>query len=71
MVSFIYKFTPTIVGMNKAERSGLERIFRRCVRLEREGRLSWHDAGQGDLCIRLLRKRRQLFRVKRRDMGLY
>jgi len=54
--------------MNKAERSRLERVFWRCVRLEREGRLSGYDAGQGDLCIRLLGKRRQLFRVK--DMGL-
>jgi len=54
--------------MDRKERSRLERIFWRCVRLEREGRLSGYDAGQGDLCIRLLGKRRQLFRVK--DMGL-
>ncbi|MBW2974600.1 hypothetical protein KY366_02685 [Candidatus Woesearchaeota archaeon] len=51
--------------MNRTERFRLERIFWDCVRLERETRLSEYDAAQGDLCIRLLRKRRQLFSLKR------
>lgn len=48
--------------MNEDERKYLESIYNDCVKEELEGVLSVYGAGQGDLCIDLLNKDRELFR---------
>jgi len=47
--------------MNKKERDILEEIYRECVELEGKRDLTEYGAGQGDLCIRLLKKGRDVF----------
>ena len=48
--------------MNKGEKAKLEEIYRDCINLEGIKDLTEYGAGQGDLCIILLGKRRKPFR---------
>ena len=49
--------------MNKKEKSKLEKIYKDCVNLERKKDLTEYGAGQGDLCIVLLGKKKKAFKV--------
>ena len=48
--------------MNKKEKAHLEKVFRDCIKLEKEKRLTEYGAGLADLCIVLLKKKRDAFR---------
>ncbi len=48
--------------MNRREKAKLEEIYRDCVDLERRKQLTEYGAGQGDLCITLLKKKRKQFK---------
>jgi hypothetical protein len=47
--------------MNKKEKAYLEKLFLDCVKLEKRKSLTEYGAGQGDLCICLLKKKRKPF----------
>lgn len=47
--------------MKLKEKAYLEKIFRDCVNLEKKKDLTEHGAGEGDLCIVLLKKKRKPF----------
>lgn len=48
--------------MNKKEREYLEEVYKDCLSLERRKDLTEYGAGQGDLCIMLLKKKRDVFK---------
>lgn len=48
--------------MNQKEREYLEEIYKDCINLERRKDLTEYGAGQGDLCILLLKKKRKSFK---------
>ncbi len=48
--------------MNKKEKYYLEKVFQDCVTLEKQNKLTEYGAGQGDLCITLLKKKRKQFK---------
>ncbi len=51
--------------MNMKEKAHLEKVFQDCVKLERQNKLTEYGAGQGDLCISLLKKNKQPVEVKK------
>ena len=51
--------------MNKREKELLEKIYKDCEKLERHRDLTEYGAGQGDLCIRLINKKRKAFKWQR------
>ncbi len=48
--------------MNKKEKTHIEKVFQDCIKLEKENQLTEYGAGQGDLCISLLKKKREPFK---------
>jgi len=48
--------------MDKKEKAYLEKIYQDCANLEKKNDLTEHGAGEGDLCIILLKKKRKPFR---------
>ena len=49
------------IKMKKKERNYLESVFEDCEKLEKENKLTEYGAGQGNLCIVLLKKNRKNF----------
>ena len=47
--------------MNKKEKSYLEETYKDCIKLEKKKELTGYGAGQGDICIILLKKKRKSF----------
>ena len=50
--------------MDKKEKKRLEEVFQDCVKLEGKKELTEYGTGMGDLCISLLKKKREPFEVK-------
>ena len=48
--------------MNKREKAHLEEVYKDCLVLERRKDLTEYGAGQGDLALILLKKKREPFR---------
>jgi len=48
--------------MDKQEKVYLEKIYKDCVNLEKKNDLTEYGAGEGDLCIILLKKKRNVFK---------
>ncbi|MCH7568644.1 MAG: hypothetical protein IIA87_04445 [Nanoarchaeota archaeon] len=54
--------------MNKKEKKYLEEAYKDCVILEKKKDLTEYGAGMGDLCLRLLKKKRKQFKwIKNRN----
>ena len=47
--------------MNKREKAYLVEVYQDCVSLEKESDLTEYGAGMGDLCIELLKAKRNVF----------
>ena len=45
--------------MNKKEKAYLEKVYNDCVKLEKHKDLTEYGAGEGDLCIILLKKKKR------------